>query len=207
METEFEAKFYPVNKDKFRKKLKKLGAVLIHPERRMYRALSDKRYNPSLKCSFIRIRDEGDIIRLSAKIVASKDDQLSDQKEVNVTVDDFAKTVEILKSAGLSINLLQESLRETWKYQDSEIVIDTWPGLEPYSEIEASSETEVERIAKKLGFNWPKKILTPPIEIFAEKYHLSIDDTLKKMSNISFKDNPFANLPSFPVINSQTVFL
>jgi adenylate cyclase, class 2 len=203
MDTEFEAKFYPVNKDEFRQKLLNLGAILIHPERRMYRALSDKRCNPSLKCSFLRVRDEGGKTRLSAKIVAQKDSQLSDQKEVDVIVDDFNKTIEILKLAGLSIDLLQESLRETWKFNTAEIVIDTWPGLEPYSEIEASSESEVKQLAGLLGFRWDKKILVPPLEIFAEKYHLSIDETWQKMSNISFSNNPFAGLPSFPVVNSQ----
>ena len=36
-DTEFEAKFYPVNKEEYRRKLKSVGAKLVIPERKMVR--------------------------------------------------------------------------------------------------------------------------------------------------------------------------
>jgi len=85
IDTEFEAKFYPVNKDEYRKKLKSIGAVLDIPERKMIRIIADSRSNPILdKNHYIRVRDEGNLIRLSLKITADEGGNLSDQKELDV---------------------------------------------------------------------------------------------------------------------------
>ena len=194
MQTEIEAKFYPVNKGVFRKKLKTLGAKLIIPERKMKTVLGDKRNNPNLNCDYIRIRDEGNLIRLSAKIHAKESGKLSDQKETEIEVSDFGKMVEILKRSGLKLTYYQEKLRETWELEGAIITIDTWPGLETYSEIEASSEKEVKRIAEKLGFDWNKKIIAAGAEVFAKVYGLSIDNVLEKISNITFDNNPFEGM-------------
>lgn len=194
MDTEFEAKFFPVNKIKFRKKLKKLGAKLIFTERMMKTVLGDKRNNPRLRCDYIRIRNEGNLIRLSAKIHAEEEGKLTDQKETCVEVNDFDKIVEIIKRAGLKLTYYQEKLRETWKFDDAEIVIDTWPGLEPIIEIEADSEKKVKEVAKKIGFDWDNKILTAAAEVFAKVYGLDIDEVLKKISNITFDNNPFKKM-------------
>ena len=204
MDTEFEAKFYPVDKEKYREKLKLIGAHLVIPERKMRRSIIDGRFHPEFKCDYIRVRDEGNSIRLSAKIHAQAEGKISDQKEVDVQVSDYDKTLEIFKAMGYQPELYQESLRETWKYGNAEIVIDIRPGLDPYSEIEAQSEEEVKDIARKLGFAWDKKIITTVVEIYADVYRLSIDGTLKMLSNITFENNPFANLPQFAIINSQS---
>ncbi|KKU20759.1 MAG: hypothetical protein UX31_C0029G0013, partial [Candidatus Nomurabacteria bacterium GW2011_GWA1_46_11] len=170
MDTELEAKFYPVNKEKYREKLKLIGAHLVIPERKMRRSLFDRRFHPEFKCDYIRVRDEGNSIRLSAKIHAQAEGKISDQKEVDVQVSDYDKTLEIFKAMGYLPELYQESLRETWEYKGAEITIDTRPGLDPYSEIEAQSEEEVKNIAQKLGFAWDKKIITTVVEIYAEVY-------------------------------------
>ena len=101
METEFEAKFYPVNKEEYRKKLQDIGAKLSIPERKMRRIIADKSVNPGLKCDYIRVRDEGNLIRLSAKIHAEEGGQVGDQKEDDVEVASFDKTVKIMEDAGL----------------------------------------------------------------------------------------------------------
>ena len=204
MDSELEAKFYPVNKEKYREKLKLIGAHLVIPERKMRRSLFDRRFHPEFKCDYIRVRDEGNSIRLSAKIHAQAEGKISDQKEVDVQVSDYDKTLEIFKAMGYLPELYQESLRETWEYKGAEITIDTRPGLDPYSEIEAQSEEEVKNIAQKLGFAWDKKIITTVVEIYAEVYRLSIDETLKMLSNITFENNPFEKLTKHSITNSQS---
>jgi len=205
MDTEFEAKFYPVNKDKYRQKLKSIGAKLVIPERKMRRAIFDARFHQELKCHYIRVRDEGNLISLSAKTHASQTGSLSDQKEVDVEVSNYDKTLQIFEQMGYKPERYQETLRESWEYAGAEITIDTWPGLEPYSEIEAESEEKVKDIATKLGFSWDKKIITAAAEIFADVYHISIDEVLDKVSNITFDNNPFQNLPKYAIINTQSV--
>lgn len=194
MDDEFEAKFFPINKEKFRRKLKSLGAKLIFRERKMRTVLGDKRRNPQLECDYIRIRDEGNLIRLSLKIHAKKEGSLSDQKETYIEVSDFNKAVEILKKLGLKLTYYQEKLRETWKFDGAEVVIDTWPGLDPIVEIEAGSEIEVKKTAEKIGLDWNKKIITEAADIFAKVYGLPVNESLEKISNITFDNNPFKKM-------------
>ena len=194
METEYEAKFYPVDKDDIRKKLEKIGAELIVPERKMRRALIGSETNPQFKCNYIRVRDEGDKITLSAKIHAESDGKVSDQKEAVVEVSDYEDTVKIFKMMAFEIDMYQETLRETWEYEDAEIVIDTWPGLEPYIEIEAKSEQQVKEIGEKLGFDWDDKYITAVSSIFSDVYGLTVDEVMEKIENITFKNNPFQEI-------------
>ena len=203
--TEYEAKFYPVNKESYRAKLKSLGAVLLHPERKMIRIIADQHSTPLLgKNEYIRIRDEGNLIRLSFKTTADATGKLTDQKEIDVDVSDFEKTKLILEACGLIFNRKQETLREEWNYKNSEITIDTWPGLSTYSEIESPSEEEVKEIADELGFDWNKKIITAAPEIYAKVYGMSVDKVLDLVMNITFENNPFADLPKVWDPISQT---
>lgn len=192
--TEYEAKFYPVDKDSYREKLKGLGAKLTDPERKMRRTVVDSVNNKSLKCDYIRVRDEGNLIRISAKTHARPDGKVSDQKEVDIVVSDYDKSVEIFKLMGFTIDRYQETLRETWTYKNAEIVIDTWPGLSTYSEIEAGSEEEVKQIAKELGFNWENKIITGAAYVYSKVYGISVEDAIEKLSFITFENNPFERM-------------
>ncbi|HJY98935.1 MAG TPA: CYTH domain-containing protein [Patescibacteria group bacterium] len=194
MNTEFEAKFYPVDKEEYRKKLEAEGAKLTVPERLMRRVIADRRANPGLNCDYIRVRDEGNIIRLSAKIHANAEGKVGDQKEDDVEVSDFNTTVRILEDAGLKFNRMQETKREEWELDGATITIDTWPGLEPFTEIETDSSQKVKAIAEKLGFRWEEKILTAAAEIFCKVYGLTIDEVLEKISEITFENNPFSDL-------------
>jgi len=85
--TEFEVKFYPVDKEEYRKKLQQIGAKLLISERKMIRLVADYRDNPTLgnrEC--IRVRDEGGLVRLSFKSFAKNAKQLTDQKEIETEV-------------------------------------------------------------------------------------------------------------------------
>lgn len=189
MQTELEAKFFPVNKEEIRGKLKEVGAKLEHPERVMKRVIFDRRTNPSVKPNYIRVRDEGNIIKLSAKVHADRDGKMSDQKECDVVVDDFDKTVEILELAGLKKSHYQETTRETWSFKNAKITIDTWPGLEPYVEVEAESEKIIKEVALDLGLDWDGRRVTSVTEIFAEVYGVDDDESLFRLSYTTF-DKP-----------------
>jgi adenylate cyclase class IV len=116
---------------------------------------------------------------------------MSDQKEIDVEVSDFDKTIKIIEATGVIFDRRQETLREEWEYKGSQITIDTWPGLETFSEVEAGSEDAVKEVAIELGFDWEKRIITPAAEVYAKVYRISIDEVLEKISNITFKNCPF----------------
>lgn len=198
--TEFEAKFYPVIKEEYRKKLLGIGAELHIPERKMIRVVADGRVNPILERNgYIRVRNEGNLIRLSLKKTADREGKLSDQKEIDVEVSDFEKTIKILEAAGVKFNRRQETLREEWIYKGAQITIDSWPGLDTFSEIEAGSEEKVRDVAEKLGFNWNKKIITPAAEVYAMVYKMDIDEVLEKISYITFENNQFKDLKKYRI--------
>ncbi len=90
-------------------------------------------------------------------------------------------------------------MREEWEYKGAQVTIDTWPGLDTFSEIEADSEEKVKEIALELNLNWEKKIITPAAEVYARVYKMTIDEVLEKISNISFKDNPFNGFKKYEI--------
>jgi adenylate cyclase class IV len=193
--TEYEAKFYPVDKELYRKRLVSIGAVLLLPERKMIRVVADWKDNPVLpRHAHIRVRDEGDLIRLSLKTFGGRGGKMSDQKEIDVKVSDFDKTIKIIEATGIKFTQRMENLREEWAFNGTQITIDTFPCLETYSEIEAESEEKVKEIADLLGFDWSKKIIAPWPEVCVKVYGLSTDEVMEKITNLSFENNPFEGM-------------
>ncbi len=181
-------------KEEYREELKPIGAKLITPERKMRRSILRQHFNPQLKSHYVRVRDEGNKVRVSAKIHAEEGGQIGDQKEVDIEVSDYDRAIKLIEMMGFNFNSYQETLRETWEYDGAEITIDTWPGLLPYSEIEANSAEHVHEIANKLNFNWDKKIITSVVEVYMKVYGISMDEVHKRTVNCTFENNPFADL-------------
>jgi adenylate cyclase, class 2 len=192
--TEYEAKFYPVNKEEYRKKLLSIGAKLTIPERKMIRVVADYRENSMLghkEC--IRVRDEGGLIRLSFKSFINDSKEITDQKEIETEVNNFDATVKIFEKLGVKFNRRQETLREEWDYKGVQITIDTWPGLSTYTEVEGNSEKSVEETSQILGFNWDEKLIMPASGLYAKVYGIGDMEALDQISNISFENVPFKN--------------
>lgn len=157
MKTEIEAKFLSVDFDELRQKLATLGAVCEHPMRLMRRVIIEPDF---FRNAFIRVRDEGDKVTLTYKEFL--DDSITGAREQEVIVSDFDDTVAILKAGGLDYRSYQESRRETWRLSsdegDVEIVLDEWPWLGEYIEIEGPSEKAIKTVAKQIGVSWTDAI-------------------------------------------------
>ena len=186
MKTEFEVKFVRVGHDGVRAKLKDLGATLGQPMRLMRRAIIE---TPELKeqGAFLRVRDEGDKVTLTYKQFNSL--SVDGAQEHEVVVSDFQATVDLLQAAGLPYRSLQESKRETWHYDNAEVVLDEWPWLDPYIEIEGDSEAHVRQIAEQLGFNWDDAVFGDVMAAYRVQYpHLSEKDTVGNLAEVKFGD-------------------
>jgi adenylate cyclase class 2 len=155
MKSEIEVKFVDVDIEDIRGRLKLAGAELEQPMRLMKRALIEEPHHV-VENSFIRIRDEGDKTTLTFKRRSLPDEEttIDSTKELETTVGDFDTTVAIFAEAGWQYITLQESKRETWHLKDAEVVIDEWPWIQPYIEIEAETEEIVRSVADTLGFDW-----------------------------------------------------
>ena len=150
MENEIEAQFLDINKEEIRKKLEKLGAKLVMPEVLMKRIVFYVSEH-----SYARVRDEGQKIVMTYKNVLNEKSILG-TKEVNVVVDDYENAILFLKSCGLRPKSYEESYREKWILDDTEICIDTWPWIPTFLEIEGPSEVRVWAVATTLGLDKSK---------------------------------------------------
>ncbi|MCL1902261.1 MAG: adenylyl cyclase [Alphaproteobacteria bacterium] len=155
MKTEIELKFYPVNKDEMRKKLATAGFKLITPEFMMTRATFE---GPDyLQGAWGRVRIEKDQITMAIKRVESR--CITGTFESQVVVDSFDAAVDFMTAAGFRKRSMQENTREIWARDGVECTIDTWPGLEPFIEIESGLSDEdaavaaVYKAVSDLGFN------------------------------------------------------
>lgn len=186
MDSEIEAKFLNIDHGEIRDKLKTLGAQCEQPMRLMRRVTID---TPDMKekDAFLRIRDEGHRVTMTYK----QFDELTvdGAKEIEVTVGDFDKTIQLLAAAGLPYGSFQESKRETWRYGDVEIVLDEWPWLKPYIEIEGRSESVLREVAIELDLNWDDAVFGDVMAAYRVQYpHLSEKGTVGNIPVVAFGD-------------------
>ena len=186
MTTEYEAKFLNINIDDIRRRLQDLGATLEKPMRLMRRVTIDTD-ELKKKDAFIRVRDEGDRVTITYKQFDSL--SVEGAKEHEIIVSDFDEAVALLAAAGLPHRSFQESKRKTWMYGDVEIVIDEWPWLNSYIEVEAGSADEVKDAAEALGFNWSEAVFGDVMAAYRVQYpHLSEKDTVGNIPEVKFGD-------------------
>jgi adenylate cyclase class 2 len=186
MKTEIEVKFLDVDFSELRQRLASLGAVCEQPMRLMRRAVIQNETTGS--DAYIRVRDEGDKVTLTYKSFESL--SLHGASEIETTVGDFDSAVEILSRGGMKAGSYQESRRETWKLGEAEVVLDEWPWLKPYIEIEGESEEIVREAASKLGFDWEAQAVFGDIMVAyrAEYPHLTAKDTVGNLESVRFDD-------------------
>jgi len=188
---EIEAKFYPVNIDEMRNSLREIGAVCVSPMRLMKRAVFDKRDNPQLPVAYIRVRDEGDKVTFSAKDYPDEKKGFKHQRELYVNVSAFETTVKLLEIIGLVQTNEQESKRETWKINNTEVCIDVWPGLEPYIEIESDTTQNLELLARKLPINNSRRYNGGLLQVYMDVYSWDKKTAQEKVKKLSF-DQPIS---------------
>ena len=189
MNIEYEATFLNVDKDEVRGRLKKAGAQLVRPEylqkRIPFHLPKEKRSNDA----WLRVRDEGNKITLSLKVVDG--DKIEDQKEICLNIDNFDEAVKLLKAIGCEPKSYQETKRELWKLDDVEITIDEWPFLEPFVEVEGKSEKEVKRVSEKIGFNYTDALFCAVGKLYKMKYGIHPDQINSTDKIVFDMGNPF----------------
>lgn len=151
MQTEIEAKFLQVDPDDIRKRLKGVGAGLEQPMMLMRRVIFDNEAMQA-KNGFVRVRDEGHRIAMTYKQYDEM--SLTGAKEIEFSVSDYDAAVAFVEAVGAKPKSAQEARREIWKLDEVEVVIDEWPWIDPFVEIEGPSEESVKAAAEKLGFDW-----------------------------------------------------
>jgi adenylate cyclase class IV len=194
MTNEYELKFLNIDKEKARMAFLKFGYELLKPEFLMKRQTFHlPQLHPEGKGRWGRVRDEGDQITATIKWYDNPDTpSIGSVHEKEVIVNTWEDGVSWVHSQGFKPTAYQENTRETWSkpdVQNLEITIDIWPGLSPFVEIEASSETAVQFFAEELGFDFSQGV-AGGVEIVYQ-LELGIDkDIIKSLPEITFENPP-----------------
>lgn len=193
MEIEYEAVFTDINKDEFRETLQAAGAKLERPEYMMVRSAFNLPNIPVVsedRRGWARVRDEGDKVTVSVKIIDGEG--IESQRESCVVIDSYQQGVTLLTTLGCIEKAHQETKRELWMLDGVEVAIDTWPFLETFVEVEGSSEDMVKDVSEKLGFIWSEAKFCAVDTLFSEKYGVSPDQINNHTPRITFNmENPF----------------
>ncbi len=177
MHIEYEVRVLEIDVNDIKNKLTELGAVLIEDVfQRRY--LYD--FNPVDPDKWIRLRTNGTITTLTIKDVRSS--KIDGTHELEIVVDDFDKTNEILNELGYRARGIQENKRIKYDLLGVEVDIDTWPRIPTYLEIEGKNKEEVYHVLELLEIPKEKAISLNTQSIYKEIYHID----LSKESLLSF---------------------
>lgn len=197
MKIEYEATFPNIDKSAMRERLILAGARLVKPESLLKRNVYRLPAGHELEGGFLRVRDEGDKVTMSLKVI--KECGIEDQQEICLTVDDFIQASEFLNAIGCEAKSYQETRREVWELDGVEVDLDEWPFLEPFVEIEGESEEEVVATCEKLGLDYGDAKFCSAGKLYSEKYGLPLELINNQVTLINFEmENPFLKLDNKP---------
>ncbi len=184
MQQEVEVKFLDVDHDDMRRKLTELGAQLEHPNRLMHRSMLDfPDHRLEKQHARLRVRDEGNALTVTFKSPSAT----RYSNEIETTVGSYDTTVQLFEAIGLHVYATQESRRETWHYKGIEVVLDEWPWLRPYIEIEGLDETAIKRVANELGFAWEHAAYGSVDTVYRHQYPgMTNDESIGAVAELSF---------------------
>ena len=185
MQTEFEIVFTSINKEKIRDKLKNIWAKCVKKEILMKRVIYD-----NWEKSYARIRDEWDKITCTYKEILPWKLDINSVKELETEVWDFDIMKAIFFKMWLKQKAYQETKRENWEVNwEIEIMIDTWPWLKPFIEIEWKSEKIVKKYVELLWFNYNNWLFWAVDEIYLKELWVE-KNILNNLSEITFENIP-----------------
>ena len=190
MKKEIEATYLSINKEKTREKLKASGFVLQTPEYMMRRKTFDFSRVAHGRNKWGRVRQEADRVTMTVKEIRGSG--INDTYEVEVVVNDFNIASDFFEACDIPAKAFQENMREVWTRDGVEVTIDTWPGLNPFVEVEAETEEVVRKISEELDFNFDEAVFGS-IDIVYEKELGVPAETIIKLPEITFANPPKKN--------------
>lgn len=149
IDKEFETKVLNINPEEIVRKLKELGAAET-PEVLMRRYVFDIE---SSNIEFIRLRDNGQKTTLTYKYKVQGNTSVGETVEIEIEVSDFDKTAKILSKLAFWRIFYQENKAHIFRLNGIEFSINTWPMIDPFLEIEASSYEKVKEGLDMLGLD------------------------------------------------------
>src|SRR4030042_85373 len=167
---EIEVKFLKIKLREIERKLKEIEAKKIFDKLYKRRVFDYPDLRLDKAGAWLRLRDEGDKVTLSFKqrLGMKKNDGDNDMgmEEIEVKVNDFEKTADLLRKLGFIEKHYIENRRIRYILNDVEFDIYFYPKLEPFLEIEASSWEKIEEAIKLLNFNTKDKKIFSTTQVY-----------------------------------------
>ncbi|HEY4476474.1 MAG TPA: hypothetical protein VJB69_00570 [Candidatus Paceibacterota bacterium] len=190
MKKEIEATFLSVDKDSTRVKLKEAGFELKTPEYIMRRKTFDfSRVAPG-RNKWGRVRQESDKVTMTVKEIRGFG--INDTYEIELVVNNFETATAFFEACDIPAKAFQENMREVWVRDGVEVTIDTWPGLNPFVEIEGENEEIVRAISEELSFDF-KQAVFGSVDLVYEKELGIPAEMIIRLPEITFTNSPKKN--------------
>jgi adenylate cyclase, class 2 len=177
---EFEIKFLEVDVPQLEKELLAIGAKKVGEYEYSRVTFDYPDFRLDNMHAWVRLRTDRKISTLTYKKrlgVKSNDGSISDEgmKEIEVVVDSYEKTSDILKSMGFIIKHQAKNKRIRYEKGDAVFDIDFWPQIPPYVEIESTSLEKAKDAARELGFNSEDGLVCSVNQVY-KKYGYDISE-------------------------------
>lgn len=177
MNIEYEVRILEINSDELINRLERIGAKFIgkyDQKRYVYNTI------PKKEGKWLRLRTNGEETTLTYKSVEKN--SIDGTKELEIKVEDFEKTNELLELVGIKSKGYQENRRIRYLLDDVEVDIDTWPLIPTYVEIEGKDEDSVNNVIKKLELQNNKVTALDVQSVYEKIYNIDIS----KISTLKF---------------------
>jgi adenylate cyclase class 2 len=184
MQHEYEARFYDVDHDTIRQRLRDLGAECVMPRQVLTRIIFENDTTRQSR-SWLRLRTDGRQTTLTLKRATGATSDIASIRELDVGVSDFAGMQAMLGELGFVPVRYQENYREEWGLAEVICDLDEWPDLAPFVEIEGPEPESVWLAAKKLGLD----VTTATFGSVDELYLCQLDRDILKEPRLVFPPN------------------
>lgn len=145
---------------------------------------------------WIRLRQTGDTTTITIKrIVNSKGEyDLDAVNELEIEVPSIEEGKQLLEDLGYFFARHQIKMRIAYDYKNTEIVIDKWPKLAPYIEVEGPTKEEIDEVVLMLGYNLKDAIVTNTDDVYSK---IGIDIYSDEYRDLSFDENELKEVKEY----------
>lgn len=188
MKTEYEVVFTNIDRNEIIQKIKDLWWICSKDNTLMKRVVFDTQnwWNGS----YIRVRDEWDKITTTYKETKEWKLDITSVSELETEVWDFDTMVWIYRKLWLKEKSYQEMYREIWQINNEiEFMIDLWPWLNPYIEVEWENEEIVKKYSKIFWFDYDNWVFGSSFQIYEKELWIDFE-TINKLKEITFDNIP-----------------
>ena len=145
---------------------------------------------------WVRLRKTGDETTITIKrIVNSKGEyELDAVNELEFNVPCIEDGKQLLEDLGYFFDRHQVKMRIAYDYKNTEIVIDKWPKLPPYVEVEGPTKEEIDEVVLMLGYDLNDAIVINTDDVYSEN---GIDIYSDEYRDLSFDDKELNDINSY----------